>query len=524
MQTINSIPDEKFKPQEVMKGAPVEHEEALDNIRSSTKFDFPLFRKKKPNGGNLLFIAAGPSLRQFLPEIKRRHDAGETLITCNHTYDYLQEHGIVCDMCLLIDPRPENWDCVKKANPKTTFYVGTVVTPKLFEYLKEQGADVQKLLVAYGMEDQRDLKLQKELYDGPTGDYLVGGTMTPLRAMPFAAMLGMASMEFYGFDSCFLGNEPAVFKSDPRFDEILKRTGASYKDIETKEEYVIDEPEDGGFFYAFKKPRPENIDVVVTSDGSRYLTTPGLANQARQICKWVDRMEGVLEVKIHGDSLSSNLLKIHKDNEAVARAKIGDRRWTDEYAQMQRQLHEQGGYGLWGDCDMELISRFICTIYFNANKPKVDETGVSREGRILTALDYGAGSGALSMTIEKMFRGVTVTNYDPFHPKWRDAGDPGLHDVTLCTDVLEHVEQECVDNVLRYISDRTRYAALFVIALLDAAKVLPDGRNAHITQKPAKWWVERLTRYGFVPVEGHTNDETLVLICQKQDAKEQMAA
>lgn len=523
MLTIDSIPEDRFGPQEVVKGSPLDNDKVLDNIRLSANVDVPIFKREKGRGGNAIFVAAGPSLRAFLPEIKKRHDAGEFLITCNHTYDYLQEHGIVCDVCMLIDPRPDNWDCVKKPQPKTTFYVATVCDIRLFENLLALGANVVKMQVAYGMKDEVDVVLQKEIYHLPLSDYLVGGTMTPLRAMPFAVMIGIKSLEFYGFDSCFTGPEPIVLKGEPKFKEILKETGALYTDADSGQEYVIDEPADGGFFYAFKKPRPESITVVLTPDNRRYLTTPGLGNQARQICKWVDRLEGTLDVKIHGDSLSANLLSIHRENVAKARAAVGDRRWSEEYAALQGEMHAQNNYGRWGDHDMELISRMVCSVYCSLNRPVLVNNELQWPGRSMTMLDYGAGNGALGRKIESMFKEVTVTNYDPFHPAWGGDKDPGMHDVASCCDVMEHVEVECVDNVLKYVAERTRYAALFTIGLSDATKMLPNGRNAHITLKTAGWWINKLNEY-FIVVEGATTDAEVLLMCQKQDAKQQMEA
>lgn len=510
MKTIEDMPEDKFGPQPVIRGAPVHDDEALQNIRSTLQFDLPLFAKKKPMGGSAIFVAAGPSLRQYLPEIKRRHDAGEFLITCNHTYDYLQTYGITCDACLLIDPREENKDCVKLAKDKTTFYVAAVCTPELFRNLLTQGAHVQKMLVAYGMSENRDLDLQKQLYPGiPVHDYLVGGTMTPLRAMPFTVMLGLSKLEFYGFDSCFFGEEPVVLEGDPRYIKLLKSNGGVfYTDQESNQRYVIDEPEDGGFFYAFKKPRPESLSIVLTSDGRRFLTTPGLGNQARQICKWVDRLDGTLSVEIHGDSLSSNMLRIHRENQARVYAEIGDRRWTEEYAAQQRELHELEPYGVWGDHDLEVVARMVSSMY-------------CRTEREITVLNYGAGNGSLAVALQALFKPVNVTNYDPFHPLWRNDPEPGLHDITVCTDVMEHIEEQCVDNTLKYMAERTRAGAIFTISLNEAGKNLPNGRNAHITLKPAKWWVAKISRY-FVPVEGATNDEGLLLICQKQDAKQQL--
>jgi len=507
---IDTMPDEKFAPAPILKGSPVEHEEIFRNIRESHKIDVPLFHRarSKMRRGTAVFIAGGPTLQHQLGNI--RH-SNHFLITSNNTYDWLISKAIVADACLIIDPKEQVKDYIQHPLPETTFYVASVCNPQVYYNLLAKGANVIKILCAYGMDDDEDVNLQAELYGESAEHFLVGGTMTALRAMPFANMLGFDRLEYYGFDSCFAQQEPIALKGTPRYEAVYSSNGGiSYKDLETNEEYVIDEPDDGGFFYAYKKKRHESICIVMTSDGRRFLTSPGFANQARQICKWVDRMEGKLDVVIHGDSLSSNLLRIHQENLLKAKAEIGDRRWTDDYERQQHIMHERGFYGIWGDDppDVELVGRTVCAVY-------------AQTQRRVSVLDYGCGNGAMRKELTKIFNIVDVTGYDPFHPDWRGMKDPGMHDITTCFDVMEHVEQQCVDNTLKYIAERTRYAAMFAIALVEAKKMLPDGRNAHITLKSAPWWLNKINQY-FVTLEAKTNNEMVYIFCQKQDCKQQI--
>jgi hypothetical protein len=61
--------------------------------------------------------------------------------------------------------------------------------------------------------------------------------------------------------------------------------------------------------------------------------------------------------------------------------------------------------------------------------------------------------------------------------------------LVVCTDVMEHVEEQFVVPTLRYIASLTNKVAFFSIALLPARQILPNGVNAHITVKPIDWWV-----------------------------------
>jgi len=502
--------DDEFKLPEDLKGGPIPTEEVLANIRATAEFDVPFVRKQKGHGGNLIFVAGGPSLLGSLEELKKRQD--EFIMTSNHTHDYLLENGIKPKAVLIIDPRKDTPDCIQNWQKDCQYYFSTVCNPRMFSNAIAAGIKPKKVIAAYGMEGEEDIKLQRTIYSPEGHDFLVGGTMTPLRAMNFAVMLGYRSMEFYGFDSCYGSQEPpVVYEDDPRFEACVKSGLTVYKDLDNGDrKYVIEEPTEGGFFYAYKKKREENIQIAKTPDGRTFLTSPGFAHQAKQFIKWVDRLEGRLDITCHGDGLNQHILQLHRDSLEKQKIAIGDRRWTQKYGELQRTMHDEQKYGLWGDHDLELINRAVGGLYHQVRRP-------------LSFMDYGAGNGSLGLEVEKFYRSVSVTNYDPFHPKWRDNPEPGIHDVVNCADVMEHVEGQCVDNTISYIADHCRYVAVFSIALEEAKKELPDGRNAHITLKPVKWWMDRISRK-FHVVEALTNGDSLVMICQKPDAKEYLNA
>lgn len=107
-------------------------------------------------------------------------------------------------------------------------------------------------------------------------------------------------------------------------------------------------------------------------------------------------------------------------------------------------------------------------------------------------LDYGCGKCTLSANLPFL-----ITNYDPFIPAYADRPQP--HDLVVCTDVMEHVEEEYILGVLSDISSLAKKAAFFQIATRPAKKTLPDGRNAHLVVQPSAWWLGQLNLY-FEPV------------------------
>lgn len=102
-------------------------------------------------------------------------------------------------------------------------------------------------------------------------------------------------------------------------------------------------------------------------------------------------------------------------------------------------------------------------------------------------LDYGCGGATLALELHEL----TVHCYDPAVPKF--AADPPAADYVVCTDVLEHVEPECLADVLAHLRAKTLRLAHIVIATkLDGSKKLADGRDPHLIVEDAQWWRTKL--------------------------------
>lgn len=108
-----------------------------------------------------------------------------------------------------------------------------------------------------------------------------------------------------------------------------------------------------------------------------------------------------------------------------------------------------------------------------------------------TILDYGSGRGKQYKRVDWREK---VTMYDPA-VAGRDVKPTGQFDGVLCTDVMEHIPEEEVDEA---IGDLFRYARKFMfvrIATRPARKHFPDGTNVHVTVRPKPWWLDRFARY-----------------------------
>jgi hypothetical protein len=149
---------------------------------------------------------------------------------------------------------------------------------------------------------------------------------------------------------------------------------------------------------------------------------------------------------------------------------------TDEYKSMQAELHKNPDYG-------------ISSTFF---APIVDQ--VIAQYQIKELLDYGAGKCRLRDSLEQS---VKYTPYEPSNPLWDATPEPC--ELVACIDVLEHIEPDCLDDVLDDLKRLVLAYGLFTIHTGAAMKVLPDGRNAHLTQENWDWWEKKLSnRFGII--------------------------
>lgn len=122
-------------------------------------------------------------------------------------------------------------------------------------------------------------------------------------------------------------------------------------------------------------------------------------------------------------------------------------------------------------------------------------------------LDYGCGKRTLEATL-----GFPIANYDPCIPALSARPDP--HDIVVCTDVLEHIEPDCLDEVLADIRRCTKKVAFLLVATGPAIKYLSDGRNAHLIQQPYGWWKASFDQAGFNVRQMQEGSGGFVVFCE----------
>ena len=118
---------------------------------------------------------------------------------------------------------------------------------------------------------------------------------------------------------------------------------------------------------------------------------------------------------------------------------------------------------------------------------------LAKESGVQSLLDYGCGKGTLRPAVLALAPDLIIAEYDPALPG-KDA-EPQPCDIVVCIDVLEHIEPDCLDDVLSHIQDLSLGGAFFIIDTVPAQKFLADGRNAHLIVEDLSWWNKRLSAF-----------------------------
>lgn len=145
---------------------------------------------------------------------------------------------------------------------------------------------------------------------------------------------------------------------------------------------------------------------------------------------------------------------------------------SEDYRALNSQLHHDSpAYGSYGNLWADLV------------------TEIAGIHDLKTILDYGCGKGLLKQELP----GFDVREYDPAIPEKSDRPKPA--DMVVCLDVLEHVEPDCLDEVIKDLSRCAKSYLLVNIAMRPSEKTLSDGRNAHLLVEDDEWWHDRLQPY-----------------------------
>lgn len=147
---------------------------------------------------------------------------------------------------------------------------------------------------------------------------------------------------------------------------------------------------------------------------------------------------------------------------------------SDDLIQQYRVIHSREAYGNTSVKNLPYLLPFVDEL-----KPA-------------TIIDFGCGQSSLADELSRA-TGARATRYDPAIPQYSQKPQ-GVFDLLVNVDVLEHVPEEELEPI---IAEMAAFAknAIIVIDTGPAVLILPDGRNAHVTQRDQDWWAAMLGQH-----------------------------
>lgn len=110
------------------------------------------------------------------------------------------------------------------------------------------------------------------------------------------------------------------------------------------------------------------------------------------------------------------------------------------------------------------------------------------EKKLKTILDYGCGKAKFHPAH------WNADKYDPAVPEYSEKPN-NRYDLVICTDVLEHIPQNHLDEVIEDIFNYSDQWVFISVCCRKAKEILPNGYNAHATIESTKWWTNKFSKY-----------------------------
>ncbi len=232
------------------------------HISSALERNLPVIGQHPEHDGVAVLVGSGPSVDGQLDSIRAQRALGRPIIALKDAHDWLQDHGIIPDYAVAIDPQEHRWDCFKKKHPAIKYFIASQCHPSMFEHLDGHDVFLWHLYVA------------KNQNVPPHGTALIaGGTTTGLRTITLLYSMGYRQFELYGFDSCLRDGKLRMNGDAPNNDD-------------------------------------NQINEIVV-DGKMFYCNPSMTAQANEFQNLYAMMPDI-QMESHGDGLITAIIEARK--------------------------------------------------------------------------------------------------------------------------------------------------------------------------------------------------------------------
>lgn len=158
----------------------------------------------------VVVLGGGPSLNDYVDEIKEHKKNGAKIVTMNGTYAWAKEHGLWPVTQFMIDAREFNARFVDPVDDKNMYIIAAQCHPTLVDKLPRDRTFISNCNLDPGSIDICN-EMLGDMYDFDGWFPVPGGSTVMLRCLPALKMIGFRDIEIYGFDSCFRKHEHHAF-------------------------------------------------------------------------------------------------------------------------------------------------------------------------------------------------------------------------------------------------------------------------------------------------------------------------
>ena len=179
---------------------------------------------------------------------------------------------------------------------------------------------------------------------------------------------------------------------------------------------------------------------------------------------------------------------------------------SEEYKELVGEytnLHENGNETVPAD---KMFNGISLAFYV----PDLMEIVLNKE-KAKSILDYGCGKGKLyssteynTLNLDKKGRRLKdslpnlwqLDYYDLYDPGYKEYSKlpKGKYDGVICTDVIEHIDENDCDWILDEIFSYGRKFIYVTIACYQALKTFDNGKNVHVNVQTPEYWKKKLDK------------------------------
>lgn len=234
-----------------------------EQVKTNISAGFKHVTPHQMSGKELMIALGGPSLNDFIDEIKERRKDGVPLITVNGTYQWAIENDMKPSAMIMVDARPFNKRFITEPVDTCQYLINSQCHPSVFENIpKEQ-------VYLWHSRSHDELK---EIYDAHYDLWypIPGGCTVGLRAIVLMRFLGWKQQHIYGFDSCY-----------------RDEAHHAYEQTENNNEHLVN----------------------VTTNGKKFVCSQWMAIQAEEFKSMADFFGEELQLAVYGDGLIANIIQ-----------------------------------------------------------------------------------------------------------------------------------------------------------------------------------------------------------------------